>query len=92
MVDPASKPADTSGSLTVGLRVPKSLHDELMRAASINGITVEQFILNAAIKDALNVTERDDVTLLSEEAWKKLNETMENPPEPTPLLRKLMRP
>ena len=91
MTNSASKARNTSGSVNIDLRIPKSLHLELLTASSMNGVTVEQFILNAAYKAALKTTERDDVVLLNQEAWDKLSEVVQNPPEPSPLLQKLMR-
>lgn len=91
MANSASKAQDTSGSVSIDLQIPKELHLELLTASSMNGITVEQFILNAAYKAALKITERDDVVLLNQEAWDKLSEVIQNPPRPSPLLQKLMR-
>ncbi len=91
MANSASKARNTSGSVNIDLRLPKSLHLELLTASSMNGVTVEQFILSAAYKAALKITERDDAVLLDQEAWDVLNEVMQNPPEPSSLLQKLMR-
>jgi uncharacterized protein (DUF1778 family) len=91
MTNSASKAQNTSGSVSINLQISKELHLELLTASSMNGITVEQFILNAAYKAALKITERDDVVLLNQEAWDKLSEVIQNPPRPSPLLQKLMR-
>ena len=91
MTNSASKAQSTSGSVSINLQISKELHLELLTASSMNGITVEQFILNAAYKAALKITERDDVVLLNQEAWDKLSEVIQNPPRPSPLLQKLMR-
>lgn len=91
MANSASKAQNISGSVRIDLQIPKELHHELLTASSVNGVTVEQFILNAASNAALKTTEREDVVLLDQEAWDKLNEVMRNPPEPSPLLQKLMR-
>lgn len=92
MANPAPKAQTTSSLVSIELQIPAGLHHELLTtASSLNGVTVEQFIVNAACKAALKTTERDDVVLLNQEAWDKLNEVMRNPPEPSPLLQKLMR-
>lgn len=91
MANSASKAQNTSGSVSIDLQIPKGLYHELLTASYANGVTVEQFILNAAYNAALKTTERDDVVLLNQEAWDKLSEVTRSPPEPSPLLQRLMR-
>lgn len=66
----------------IGARVPHEVYETLCRAAELTGATVNQFLVQAALKEAQQVIEREEVIRLSPRDWNWLLDLMENPPEP----------
>ncbi|MDP1956751.1 MAG: DUF1778 domain-containing protein [Rhodocyclaceae bacterium] len=75
----------------IGARVPHEVYETLCRAAELTGATVNQFLVQAALKEAQTVIEREDVIRLSPRDWNWLLDLMENPPAPTPALKAAMK-
>lgn len=71
----------------IGARVPPDVYETLRRAAELTGATVNQFLVQAALKEAQAVIEREEVIRLSPRDWNWLLELMENPPEPNARLK-----
>jgi uncharacterized protein (DUF1778 family) len=71
----------------IGARVPPEIYKTLCRAAELSGATVNQFLVQAALKEAQAVAEREEAIRLSSRDWGWLLEIMENPPEPNTKLR-----
>ena len=69
-------------------RVPKDLQARLEEAADLVGATVNQFMLQAALKEAGEVIERERVVRLSKRDTARLLELLENPPPPNARLRR----
>ena len=44
----------------IGARVPHEVYETLCRAAELTGATVNQFLVQAALKEAQTVIERED--------------------------------
>jgi uncharacterized protein (DUF1778 family) len=70
----------------IGARVPHEVYETLCRAAELTGATVNQFLVQAALKEAQQVIEREEVIRLSPRDWNWLLDLMENPPAPNPQL------
>jgi uncharacterized protein (DUF1778 family) len=66
----------------IGARVPREVYQTLCRAAELTGATVNQFLVQAALKEAHQVIEREEVIRLSPRDWAWLLDLMENPPKP----------
>lgn len=49
----------------IGARVPHEVYETLCRAAALTGATVNRFPVQAALKEAQTVIEREDVIRLS---------------------------
>ena len=64
----------------IGARVPHEVYETLCRAAELTGATVNQFLVQAALKEAQEVIEREEVIRLSPRDWNWLLELMDNPP------------
>lgn len=64
----------------IGARVPHEVYQLLCRAAELTGATVNQFLVQAALKEAQEVIEREEVIRLSPRDWNWLLDLMENPP------------
>ena len=57
----------------------------------MSGATVNQFLVQSALKEAQAVIEREEVIRLSPRDWNWLLDLMENPPKPTPALTAAMK-
>lgn len=66
----------------IGARVPHDVYETLCRAADLTGATVNQFLVQAALKEAQEVIERQEVIRLSPRDWNWLLDLTENPPKP----------
>ncbi|GHU12201.1 hypothetical protein AGMMS50225_19580 [Betaproteobacteria bacterium] len=75
----------------IGARVPHEVYETLCRAAELTGATVNQFLVQAALKEAQAVIEREDVIRLSPRDWSWLLDLMENPGQPNASLELAMK-
>ncbi|OGS76536.1 MAG: hypothetical protein A2Z94_01240 [Gallionellales bacterium GWA2_55_18] len=75
----------------IGARVPHEVYETLCRAAELTGATVNQFLVQSALKEAQAVIERADVIRLSPRDWNWLLELIENPPKPNAKLKAAMK-
>jgi len=67
----------------IGARVPHEVYQTLCRAAELSGATVNQFLVQSALKEAQAVIEREEFIRLSSSDWNWLLELSENPPPPS---------
>ncbi|MDA8107469.1 MAG: DUF1778 domain-containing protein [Betaproteobacteria bacterium] len=72
-------------------RVPQGVQDTLQHAAELQGATLNQFVVQAALSEARRVIERDRVIHLSSADAALLLRLLEKPPAPTASLRKALR-
>ena len=75
----------------IGARVPHEVYETLCRAAELTGATVNQFLVQAALKEAQAVIEREDVIRLSPYGWNWLLDLLENPPKPNARLKAALK-
>lgn len=75
----------------IGARVPHEVYETLCRAAELTGATVNQFLVQSALKEAQAVIEREEVIRLSPRGWHWLLDLMENPPKPNARLKAAMK-
>ncbi len=75
----------------IGARVPREVYETLLRAAELTGATVNQFLVQAALKEAQAVIEREDWIRLSPRDWNGLLDLLENPKKPTPKLKAALK-
>jgi uncharacterized protein (DUF1778 family) len=75
----------------IGARVPHDVYKTLCRAADLSGATVNQFLVQSALKEAQAVIEREEVIRLSTRDWNWLLDLMENPPKPNAKLKAAMK-
>ena len=71
----------------IGARVPRDVYETLCRAARLTGATVNQFLVQSALKEAHAVIEREDIIRLSARDWNWLLDLLENPPKPNAKLK-----
>ena len=71
----------------IGARVPPAVYRTLTRAAELTGATVNQFLVQAALKEAKSVIEREQTIRLSGNEWHWLLELLDHQPAPNPKLK-----
>lgn len=74
----------------IGARVSHGVYQTLVRAAELTGATVNQFLVQSALKEAQAVIEREQVIRLSGADWHWLMDLLDNPPEPNERLKAAM--
>ncbi len=75
----------------IGARVPREVYETLCRAAELTGATVNQFLVQAALKEAQEVIEREEGIRLIPRDWNWLLELMDNPPRPNARLKAALK-
>jgi len=71
----------------IGARVPHEVYETLCRAAELSGATVNQFLVQSALKEAQAVIEREEIIRLSARDWNWLLDLVDNPPKPNSKLK-----
>lgn len=66
----------------IGARVPPDVYEILNRAAALTGATVNQFLVQSALKEAQAVIEREQTIRLSQRDRELLLDLLEKPPKP----------
>jgi uncharacterized protein (DUF1778 family) len=84
----ASNP-DERGRITA--RVPQHVQETLQHAADLVGSPLNQFIVQAALREAQRVIDRERVIELSSHDAAFLLKLLEQPPAPNPRLAKALR-
>jgi uncharacterized protein (DUF1778 family) len=69
-------------------RLPAEVHSLLKRAAEIEGRSLTDFVVDAALEAARRTLEEYSVLRLSVEDQERLAQALLNPPEPTATLRR----
>ena len=72
----------------ITIRAPQEVQDTLEQAAQLQGATLNQFVVQAALSEARRVIERDRVIHLSSVDAAFLLNLLEKPPAPNTRLRK----
>ncbi len=75
----------------IGARVPHEVYQTLCRAAELTGATVNQFLVQSALKEAHAVIEREEVMRLTPRDWSWLIGLMDNPPKHNARLKAAMK-
>lgn len=74
-------------TVRVTARIPVSVRETIQRAAELSGATLNQFMVQAALKEAKKVIDSERVIVLSENDADKVFSLIENPPEPNERLK-----
>lgn len=75
----------------IGARVPADVYETLNRAAELLGATVNQFLVQSALKEAQVIIEREQTIRLSRRDCERLLDLLDNPPKPTARLKTAMK-
>jgi len=77
----------TTRQQRIGARVPPDVYSTLTRAAELLGATVNQFLVQTALKEAQAVIERERTLRLSRRDCERLLDLLDHPPRPNARLR-----
>lgn len=75
----------------IGARVPHEVYETLCRAAELTGATVNQFLVQSALKEAHAVIEREEVIRLTPYDWNWLLGLIDNPPKSNAKLKAALK-
>jgi len=75
----------------IGARVPRDVYETLCRAAELTGATVNQFLVQSALKEAQSIIEREKTIHLSRRDCERLLDLLEKPPKPNARLKAAMK-
>ncbi|HWR00410.1 MAG TPA: DUF1778 domain-containing protein [Chlorobaculum sp.] len=78
----------SEGKARLEARMTQKVHAQIKRAAEIQGRTVTDFVVYAALEAATKAIEESSVIQLSIEGQKAFAEALLNPPEPNAALRR----
>ncbi len=73
---------------TISADIPDHLRAKIEEAATWRGMSVSNFIADAAAKEAEQVIERERLIQLSHEDAERILALLDNPPQPNAALRK----
>jgi len=83
--------SDTKEKERITARVPRDVRRTLEEAANLSGTTLNQFLVNAALREAHALIERDRIIALTQRDTNMLLALLENPPEPNERLKAAAR-
>jgi len=83
----ASSPATRE---QINIRATRTQRDTIDQAAALTGKSRTDFILDSAVRDAQQVLLDQCFFQLDESAFDRVAELLDNPPAPSPALRKLL--
>lgn len=75
----------------IGARVPHDVYETLCKAAELSGATVNQFLVQSALKEAQAVIEREQIIRLSVRDWDWMLDLLEHPPKPNARLKAALK-
>jgi len=81
----------TSKQDRIGARVPHEVYETLCKAAELSGATINQFLVQSALKEAQAVIEREQIIRLSVRDWNWMLNLLEHPPKPNARLKAALK-
>lgn len=75
----------------ITIPVPAKLLDTLEQAAQLQGIPLNQFVVQSAFQEAQRIVERETFIRLSQHDAKKVFSLLDHPPKPNPRLTKAIK-
>jgi uncharacterized protein (DUF1778 family) len=79
LIIPMNQPIENA---RVVARIPPAVKETLQKAADLSGATLNQFLVQAALKEADRVLETERAIVLSERDAQTVFDLLENPPTP----------
>lgn len=81
----------TADKERVSARIPRESRKLLEKAAALSGATLNQFVIQAAVKEAQTLLVREQTIALTEADAERFFTALEHPPAPNAALRKAAR-
>lgn len=81
----------TAGKEKVSARIPRESRKLLEKAAALSGATLNQFVMQAAVKEAQTLLAREQTIVLTEADAEQFFAALAHPPAPNSALRKAAR-
>ncbi len=81
----------TPNDTRVTARLPASIKDTLQKAADLTGATLNQFMVQAAVKEAQKVINTEQVIQLSSQDADRIFSLIEKPPTPNNYLKEAVQ-
>ncbi|AFY35013.1 DUF1778 domain-containing protein [Calothrix sp. PCC 7507] len=78
-------------TVRITARIPVSIQETLQRAAELSGATLNQFMIQAALKEAKKMIEDERVIILSQSDADTVFSLIENPPVPNAKLKAALK-
>ena len=78
----------TADKKRISARIPRESRELLEKAAALSGATLNQFVMQAAIKEAQTLLAREQSIILTETDANRFFAALESPPAPNAALRK----
>lgn len=75
----------------IGARVSHDVYETLCEAAELSGATINQFLVQSALKEAHAVIEREQIIRLSVRDWDWMLDLLEHPPKPNARLKAALK-
>jgi uncharacterized protein (DUF1778 family) len=67
-------------------RIPADIRETIQAAADLEGASLNQFVVQAAHRQAQDILERENIVRLNREQTKHIFELLDNPPKPNAAL------
>ncbi|MGB3754915.1 MAG: DUF1778 domain-containing protein [Rivularia sp. (in: cyanobacteria)] len=83
--------SNSQDTVRVTARISTSIQEILQKAAELSGATLNQFMVQAALKEAKKIIEDEGLIILSEIDADKVFSLIENAPAPNENLKAAMR-
>jgi uncharacterized protein (DUF1778 family) len=71
----------------IAARIPPAVKETLQKAADLSGATLNQFLVQSALKEAHQILETERTIALSERDAQTVFDLLEHPPAPTEQLK-----
>ena len=75
----------------LSIRIPRSIKEDLIRAATISGVTLGDFVIASTSAAAVNIIQSHQLMKLSARDYDRLMEALDEPPKPNSALLKAAR-
>lgn len=75
----------------VAARMPQEVLDRITEAVGLSGSTLNQFLVTAALDEANALLERERIINLNFDSARIVLDSIANPPEPNPALKRAMQ-
>lgn len=87
IVQSGTMPGSTSANVRLVARIPARVRKTIQTAADLQGAKLDQFVVQAAYRQAQDILERETILRLNVEQTKRVFEMLDHPAKPNAALR-----